>query len=251
MPSTDPAPVLIFDLDETILAVNSFPLWVRFLLAKPVPGLGWRPRIALSLRVQSLAVRRKLGFIDHDALLWQLQLAWRDATGTDSETMTSGFQVSLLQQVRPNLKPLLAIVAAGRVDAVLATAAASDYAAGLAQRLGFRYALTTLPDYGAVTPRNSGTRKRDRVRALLHQFGWHTRPLVLFTDHIDDLPLMRDSDAVCWFGSAAELEGAKAAADKPRFVACRDLSAGELEDALSALEHDRAERPAFRCRQTS
>ena len=162
-----------------------------------------------------------------------------------------GFRHRFCNRSAPVCKPLLAIVAAGRVDAVLATAAASDYAAGLAQRLGFRYALTTSPDYGAVTPRNSGTRKRDRVRALLHQFGWHTRPLVLFTDHIDDLPLMRDSDAVCWFGSAAELEGAEAAADKPRFVACRDLSAGELEDALSALEHDRAERPAFRCRQTS
>jgi phosphoserine phosphatase len=128
------------------------------------------------------------------------------------------------------------------LDAVLATAAASDYAAGLAQRLGFRYALTTSPDNDAITPRNSGTRKRDRVRALLHQFGWHTRPLVLFTDHIDDLPLMRDSDAVCWFGSTNELAVAKTAAGKPQFIACRDLSAGELEDALCALEQDRAER---------
>jgi phosphoserine phosphatase len=242
MPDADPAPVLIFDLDETILAVNSFPLWVRFLVAGPVPGLGWRRRTALSLRVQSLAVRRKLGLLDHDALLRHLQLAWRGATGTDGETMASGFQASLLQQVRPNLKPLLAIVAAGQLDAVLATAAASDYAAGLAQRLGFRYALTTSPDNGAITPRNSGTRKRDRVHALLNQFGWHTRPLVLFTDHIDDLPLMRDSDSVCWFGSATELAVAKAAAGRPRFVACLDLSAGELEDALRALEHDCVER---------
>jgi phosphoserine phosphatase len=242
MRSTGQAPVLIFDLDETILAVNSFPLWVRFLMAGPVPGLGWRRRTALSLRVQSLALRRKLGFIDHDALLWHLQLAWRGATETDSEMMASGFQVSLLQQVRPNLKPLLAIVAAGQRDAVLATAAASDYAAGLAQRLGFRYALTTSPDNGAITPRNSGTRKRDRVHALLHQFGWQTRPLVLFTDHIDDLPLMRDSDVVCWFGSATALAVAEPAAGKPRFVACRDLSAAELEAAMCALGHDRAER---------
>jgi phosphoserine phosphatase len=242
MHSADPAPVLIFDLDETILAVNSFPLWVRFLVAGPVPGLGWRPRTALSLRVQALAVRRKLGLIDHDALLRHLQRAWRDATGTDGETMASGFQASLLQQVRPNLKPLLAVVAAGQVDAVLATAAASDYAAGLAQRLGFRYALTTSPDNGTITPRNSGTRKRDRVQALLHQFGWHTRPLVLFTDHIDDLPLMHDSDAVCWFGSDVALAIAEAAAGKPRFVACCDLSAREIDDALCALDRDRAEQ---------
>jgi phosphoserine phosphatase len=235
MHRADPTPVLIFDLDETILAVNSFPLWVRFLVAGPVPGLGWRRRAALSLRVQSLALRRKLGLIDHDALLRHLQLAWRGATGPDGETMASGFQVSLLQQVRPNLKPLLTIVAAGQVDAVLATAAASDYAAGLAQRLGFRNALTTSPDNGTITPRNSGPRKRDRAHALLQQLGWHTRPLVLFTDHIDDLPLMRDSDAVCWFGSDAALAVAEAATGKPQFVACCDLSAGELEDALCAF----------------
>jgi phosphoserine phosphatase len=235
MPDADPDPVLIFDLDETILAVNSFPLWARFLIAGPVPGLGWRRRTALSLRAQSLAVRRKLGLLDHDALLRHLQRAWRGATGTDGETMAGGFQASLLRQVRPNLKPLLAIVAAGEIDAVLATAAASDYAAGLAQRLGFRHVLTTSPENGAITPRNSGTRKRDRVYALLHQFGWHTRPLVLFTDHIDDLPLMRDSNVVCWFGSPEALKAAETAAGKPRFVACRGLNPPELQAALVAL----------------
>jgi phosphoserine phosphatase len=201
MPDADPNPVLIFDLDETILAVNSFPLWVRFLIAGPVPGPGWRRRTALSLRVQPLAIRRKLGLLDHDALLRHLQRSWLAATGTDGETMASGFQAALLQHVRPSLQPLLAIVAEGQTDAVLATAAASDYAAGLARRLGFRHALTTSPESGAITPRNSGTRKRDRVHALLHQCGWHMRPLVLFTDHIDDLPLMCDSrrGLLVWF----------------------------------------------------
>jgi phosphoserine phosphatase len=235
MHSAGADPVLIFDLDETILAVNSFPLWVRFLVAGPMPGLGRRRRLALSLRVQSLAVRRKLGLLDHDALLRQLQHAWRGATGTDGETMAHGFQTSLLRRIRPGLQPLLAIVAAGEVDAVLATAAASDYAAGLAQRLGFRHALTTSPESGAIAPRNAGIRKRDRVHRLLQQFGWHTRPLILFTDHIDDLPLMRVSDAVCWFGSHVALEAAEAAARGPRFVSCRDLSAPEMQQALRAF----------------
>ena len=73
------------------------------------------------------------------------------------------------------------------------------------------------------------------MHELLHRFGWHTRPLVLFTDHIDDLPLMRDSDAVCWFGSTTALVAAKAGANRPRFVACRELTAWELQDALRAL----------------
>jgi len=37
--------------------------------------------------------------------------------------------------------------------------------------------------------------------ALLLDRGWHTRPLVLYTDHVDDLPLIRISQTTYWFGT--------------------------------------------------
>jgi hypothetical protein len=77
MQTADAAPVLVFDLDETILRVNSFPLWVQFVIAGRLPGLGWRRRALLSLHAQRLVLWRKLGRLSHDALRWRLLLAWQ------------------------------------------------------------------------------------------------------------------------------------------------------------------------------
>lgn len=219
----DAAPVLIFDLDETVLRINSFPLWGRYMIAGRLPGIGAGGRAVLALRVLSLAARRKLGLIDHDTLLRRLRLAWRQAT-QDHDAAAAVFQARLMREVRPCLHELLRQVAEHEFDAVLATAAAFEYADGLARQLGFRHILATGPDY--VSPRNSGTTKRDRVMALLHAQNWQTRPRMLFTDHLDDLPLMRECDAVCWFGRDGTCP------DGINLVPCLNLDAGGFKAAF-------------------
>ena len=235
MPTADAAPVLVFDLDETILRVNSFPLWVRFLIAGRLPGLGWRRRALLSMRAQQLLLRRKLGRLSHDALRWRLQLAWQIATGHRRERFVTRFQTRLLREVRGNLQPLLAMVAAGQIDAVLATAAGVEYAEGLGRRMGFRHVLASRHDGDAATLANSGSRKRDRVLQFLREHGWSRRTLMLFTDHLDDLPLMQQSDAVCWFGPDATMATAHALAAGPRFVHGRDLDGDTLVALLDGV----------------
>ena len=224
----DTAPILIFDLDETILRVNSFPLWVRFLIAGRLPELGWRRRAWLSLCAQRLLVWRKLGRLSHDTVRWRLQLAWQSAAGHQREDLVTRFQARLLREVRENLRPLLAMIASERIDAVLATAAAAEYAVGLGRQLGFRHVLTSPHDCNAVVPLNSGPRKRDRVLAFLREQGWHGRKLTLFTDHLDDLPLMQESDTVCWFGPDATLATAQTLAAGTRFIRGRDLDSSAL-----------------------
>jgi phosphoserine phosphatase len=228
MRHADADPVLIFDLDETILRVNSFPLWVRFLVAGRIRGLGTRRRALLSLGVLLLIARRKLRRIDHATLLRQLQQTWCRATQGRGDALVSAFQAELTLEIRPTLRPLLQRVADGRVDAVLATAAAADYAAGLARQLGFRHVLTTTLD-GDRSERNSGARKRDRVLALLREQVWHLRPRILFTDHIDDLPLIQECDAVCWFGQDAMCP------DGMPVVCCLNLDADGLHAALDRI----------------
>jgi hypothetical protein len=70
--------------------------------------------------------------------------------------------------------------------------------------------------------------KRDRVLGFLHERGWAGRPLILFTDHLDDMPLIRESSIVCWFGSPEVLAIADATAPGTRLVFCRDLSPDRL-----------------------
>ncbi|HEY1931252.1 MAG TPA: haloacid dehalogenase-like hydrolase [Acetobacteraceae bacterium] len=237
MRHADADPVLIFDLDETILRVNSFPLWVRFLAFARLPGLAAHRRALLTLRVLSLTARRKLHRIDHDTLLRQLQQAWRTATQGRGDTQAAAFQARLLREVRANLGGVLQRVADGRLNAVLATAAAADYAIGLGRQIGFRHVLATPAD-DERPERNAGVRKRDRVLALLRDLGWDQRPRILFTDHIDDLPLMQACDVTCWFGDS------RASTDGIRVTSCLDLDIDALEVALdrvaAALQCDHA-----------
>jgi len=192
-----PAPVFIFDLDGTILDTNSFPFWVVFLIGGRIPGLRRRARLGLSARAAHLLLARKLGRLSHATFLRRLQRAWhRAAPCADA---LRGFQAALLRRVRPNLQALLDQVAASRIDAVLATAAASEYALGLGRQLGFRHVVASFPARDDA-PLNAGEHKRDAVLRLLERQQWHGRPLVLLTDHLDDLPLMRASTVVCWFG---------------------------------------------------
>ena len=72
--------------------------------------------------------------------------------------------------------------------------------------------------------------------AFLRERGWDDlRPLVFFTDHTDDLPLIRESSAVCWFGSAAMLTLARQAAPQIPFTACRDFGSNEMTGLLATL----------------
>jgi phosphoserine phosphatase len=231
MQHADTAPVLVFDLDETVLSINSFPRWVSYLIIGRLPGLGVRRRVLLSLRVSFLLLRRKIGGIDHRRLLQLLQTAWQAAATDRAETIGSRFRTDLMQYVRPNLQSLLTMIAAGQVDAILATAALSDYAEEFGRELGFRHILMTPAGDDPTTFVNSGTRKRDRVLEFLKQHDWAGRPLILFTDHLNDLPLIRESSAVCWFGSREELATADACAADACFV----FSTDECSDRLFAI----------------
>ena len=234
MPRAETTPVAIFDLDGTILDVNSFPLWVLFLIGGRLPGLGVRQRLQLSLSCQARLLRRALHGISHDEFLRELQQQWRAASGSSGASLMAPFEAQLLRHVRPNLASALACVAKQHIDGILATAAASDYALGLGRRLGFRHVLATAANRPAAEPGNSGTRKRDRVFAHLAAHDWRARPLILFTDHADDLPLMRESRMVYWFGAPAALPHIAAAAKNARFVAGRTLSGDALREMLCA-----------------
>jgi phosphoserine phosphatase len=197
--------LVIFDLDGTVLNVNSFPHWATYLLRAPFPRLGPLGRLRVTLAAASLLAARKAGLIGHEALKRQLQSIWQAATDGDGQAAGRDFARRLQRHVRPELADLLDAVAAGRIDAVLATAAAADYADELGAILGFRHVLATARDRPAGTPSNIGPHKRDAVLAFAQARGWQDRPRVLFTDHEDDLPLIEVCGTVYWFGDAVEL----------------------------------------------
>ncbi len=228
-------PVLIFDLDGTIIRRNSFPIWAAMMLGLRSDGLPWGQRLALSFAVQRLLLARKLRRLDHDSLLRRLQTLWRVAAMQPGVTIAERLQTRLASLVRPNMEPILRLVAEDVMDGILATAAAGDYAIPLGRKLGFSTIIATGVERQPDEPHNSGTHKRDRVLALLRERGWSERPRIFFNDHMDDLPLMQASQAVCWFGSNRELRAATSAAPGVRFLPCRLMRPNEMSAMIAHL----------------
>lgn len=186
-------PVLIVDLDGTLLRVNSFPRWAMFLARGRFAHLNWHSRARIAVSSLTLIAGRKLRLMPHEALKQRLRLLWRAATSGDLGAAQQDFNRQLRLHVRPEFAPLLKSVADGDADAILATAAAGEYAEGLGRALGFRHVLASA----------GGADKKDAVLRLLSERGWQDRRRVLYTDHVDDLPLMQICDETIWFGSDA------------------------------------------------
>jgi len=197
-------PVLIFDLDGTMLAVNSFPCWVRFMLRAPFAQLRPAQRTRAVAATLLLLALRKTGLIGHEDFKRRLQHRWQAATAGDRGAAEQLLISQLLRAVRPEMAPALAAIATGSIDAVLATAAVADYAEGLGRALGFAHVLATKRQRAPSEPSNAGAQKRDAVMQFLAGRGWHERPRIVFTDHRDDLPLMRLCETVVWFGTARD-----------------------------------------------
>lgn len=225
MPQSREPPVLVFDFDGTIVDVNSFPRWAGFMMTGRIPGLGLGPRLRLAREAALSIARRKLGRMSHDALARDLADAWQRRTTPEVRTAAiARFQAALHRHVRPGMRPILRLVASGQMDAVMATAAAAEYAVGFGYELGFHHVLATPNQRAPEEPMNVGPRKRERVKELLERNGWQDRPMILFTDHADDLPLARDANLVCWYGPPRKMMAAQSQAMNARFLPCRDLS---------------------------
>ena len=199
------SPVLLFDLDGTVIDVNSFPIWVKELLLARVGHLGIAGRLSVATRAAAALAVRKLLRQSHARFKRRVQRIWSTVEAAAPAGHAADALVErLARHVRPNLGILLGEVVRGDFDAVLTTAAAAEYAVPLARRLGFHHVVATPAGGGADAADNVGAMKRDRTLAYLRAQGWAARPRILFTDHADDLPLIHECGALIWFGTAAE-----------------------------------------------
>ncbi|MDB5396461.1 MAG: hypothetical protein JWM91_3967 [Rhodospirillales bacterium] len=197
----DSQAVYILDLDGTILSINSFPHWVLYLARAPFPRIGIAHRLWISGLALTMLLQRKLRLTEHERFKWRLQKLWQVATAGDGGAGAQAFADRMVGYVRPELSPVLAAVAEGRIDALIATAAPADYADRLGLSVGFAHVLATSSARAANEPSNVGERKCQAVLRFLASRGWQHRRRILFTDHEDDLPLIGVCDDVHWFGS--------------------------------------------------
>lgn len=214
-------PILIFDLDGTLLSVNSFPYWVRYMLSGRFGGLKPSRRLALSLRTARILLERKLLGRSHYYTKRSLQALWAGSLAGDAAAIAAErLSATLQNHVRPNLSSVMATVASGRADALLATSAAGEYAQAFGKSLGFLHILATPLWKETDKAENRAERKRDRVLKKLMAEGWHQRPRFFFTDHEEDLPLMSECQRIFWFGRDEEAVALQPKVRRGEIIAC-------------------------------
>src|SRR5262249_32284248 len=124
-----------------------------------------------------------------------LQVLWAEALEKDVKQSAAHSLSTLLESyIRPNMHQLMAMVADNHFDTVLATSAAGGYAHTLGNKLGFNYIIAS--DHVEA----KGKKKAEHVMALISAQGWNNRERIFFTDHEEDLPLIRQCHRVLWFG---------------------------------------------------
>lgn len=208
--------IVIFDLDGTLIPPNSFRLWTLFMLRARFPHLSKRRRMAISSEVALLSLAKKCGFMNHVAVKARLQQLWRNSVESDGGVAAATFANELKALIRPELRPFVGGVSAGQIDGIFASAAAGEYATGLAHALGFTHVLTSPSLWSNPEGENVGEQKKETILAVLAKEGWQGRFRLMFTDHLDDLPSIKICDAVGWFGSSADMAAAQRAAPHVR-----------------------------------
>ena len=185
----------------------------------------------LTLATVWVMAQRKLLKHDHVTVKGKLQDFWQDAVVRDPQAGVL-LVAELERLVRPNLRDILDSVARQQVCAVLATAAAAEYAMLLGEKLGFQHILAT-PPLRDNHQQNVGSVKRDRTLAFLATQGWSERPRIFFTDHEEDLPLIQVSDKIIWLGSDSSRALVQREVQDKIIIAARDMDTKALLSHLS------------------
>ncbi len=190
--------VLLVDLDGALLCGNSFHLWLRYIVAGGLgtvrPSPRWRCRLAVLL----YSAMRLSRLLDHAAWKHRVQKAWAAAMAgsRDPSGELEGFVAVLKARIDKGLLARIREAQGNQAVAVLTTAAAAEYAEALADDLGFDAVVAT-PRGGDVHWRhNIGAVKCRCTLAILEERKWHDRRRILYTDHLDDLPLMAESQQI-------------------------------------------------------
>lgn len=219
--------VLIIDLDETLLAVNSFPVWAAYFLRGKFEKAGFQQRSLLWLKSACIFAERKILGRSHAHAKNELQKLWKQA---DDDRALQNIIGSLSQEIRPNMRGLLALIAGGEIDAILASAAASLYVKPFAAHIGFTHVLAT----GIGEEENRSEEKSRRVLEYLKDKGWENRKKIFFTDHLEDMPFILKSDKLMWLGKESDLPAIRRSAPTLEIITCQNLEAQEILEAVKS-----------------
>lgn len=198
--------LVVVDLDGTLIPGNSFHAWLRY-LGRWALVTG---RLRLAARLAHVCLRRARRSITHHELKYRVLVLSESVP----EPVIDRFARRLAESILTTVSRAVTDAARDGLTVVLATAAPQMYLGALARAIGATTAIGTPPPGPGPWRECIGAEKVDRVLAM---FEPGTEIAVAFTDHLDDLPLVRratrsvivNPDADSWrafAGSGASVE---------------------------------------------
>jgi phosphoserine phosphatase len=198
---TDNNWVVVFDLDGTLIPGNSFHEWLKSILFMRLNNMKSIPGLILYLKTVCVVICRLMRFNSHAEMKYKIQRAWKIFNKTKHTEVTLAPLLSKLAgEVRPELRATISRLCKARVPVIISTAAPEEYSVPFGKQLGVDLVLATVNDSSAWTE-NLSERKAITTLAEIKKWDIGNTRILFFTDHLDDLPLMRHADYVVWYGS--------------------------------------------------
>lgn len=176
-------PVVVADMDGTVLRINSWRIFSREVLRE----LARRGHFAQAAGLIGRQLLKKLGRIEHR----EVKYAFARAAQGFGEEFYNRLNREIHRHVNWDVMHFINDFEKTGMGKVLASAAAGEYAVRLGRELGFEHVITS-PAAGESLEEyieTKGERKVQLIERLAAVKG--LRPAVVVTDHWHDLPMLR------------------------------------------------------------
>jgi len=176
--------IVVVDLDGTFVSVNTFHKWIKFLFIEEVKHIHFSSVFQI-LRIISM---RYLKLINHSEMKFKILKISEQAI---NEKQIITFVQSLHKYVNHDV---LTFIKSKPSTTILATAAPLLYAEKFKDIYSFQYILATPYTGSDNWEENIRNIKKKNLISLLKTYGLNQQVSIFFTDHYDDLPIMKYAD---------------------------------------------------------
>lgn len=191
--------LLLIDLDGTLYNGNTFHVWIRFMLQHSFSLKNPLFRVLCFCRICYYSILRKTHRISHSRFKFLIQHSW-NLYFAYNEAFISAFIAKLKCNIREDLIERIQ-KSSERGDAILLTTAApEEYVKPLVESInGIEDFLSTPKSTANIWFDNIRDEKCSQTVSFIEDRGLTNGTKILYTDHIDDEPLLKISNKAFLF----------------------------------------------------
>jgi phosphoserine phosphatase len=173
--------IILIDLDGTFVSVNTFHKWMKFLFVEAFKKF----QLLSVINILTIIALRYTKRIDHATMKYRI-------LEISEERITQEQIRQFVDTLAPYVnQKLLHIVQDCTTTTILATAAPLLYAEGIKEKYHFNFVVATTNTTASPWQENIRDIKAKNIKNLFDEKNLDTKDAILYTDHHDDIPLMK------------------------------------------------------------